>query len=170
MGLFYKKRGVFELYGFSDADLGGDLDDRKSTTGYVFSCGSSCVSWCSKKQDSVSLSTTEIEYKAASLAAQKCVWLRRLIEDIYSSIHKPTIIYGDNQSALKLTTNPVCHARTKHIEIEHHFIRENVLMGSIEVLKVRSKDNIADIFTKSLSKGPFEFLRKELGIISRKSL
>jgi hypothetical protein len=162
MGLFYKKRGVFELYGFSDAELGGDLDDRKSPSGYVFSCGSSCVSWCSKKQDSISLSTTKAEYKAASLAAQECVWLRRLIEDIYSSIHKPTIIYGDNQSAF--------NARTKHIEIEHHFIREKVLMGSIEVLEVRSKDNIADIFTKSLSKGPFEFLREKLGIIFRKSL
>jgi hypothetical protein len=170
MGLFYKKKGVIELYGFSDADLGGDLDDWKSTSSYVFSCGSSCVSWCSKKQDSISLSTTEAEYKVASLAAQECVWLRRLIEDIYSSIHKPTIIYGDNQSALKLTTNSVCHARTKHIEIEHHFIREKVLMGSIEVLEVRSKDNIVDIFTKSLSKGPFEFLREKLGIISRKSL
>ena len=95
-----------------------------------------------------------------SFAAQECVWLRWLIEDIYSSIHKPTIVYGDNQSALKLATNLACHARTKHIEIEHHFICEKVLMGSIEVLEVRSKDNIADIFTKSLSKGPFEFLRE----------
>jgi hypothetical protein len=170
MGLFYKKKGVIELYGFSDADLGGDLDDWKSTSSYVFSCGSSCVSWCSKKQDSISLSTTEAEYKAASLVAQECVWLCLLIEDIYSSIHKPTIIYGDNQSALKLTTNSVCHARTKHIEIEHHFICEKVLMGSIEVLEVRSKDNIVDIFTKSLSKGPFEFIREKHGIISRKSL
>jgi len=171
MGLFFKNGGAFELHGFSDADLGGDLDDRKSTSGYAFSCGSSYISWCSKKQDSVSLSTTEAEYKAASLAVQECVWLRQLIEDIYSPIHKPTIIYGDNQSALKLATNPVCHARTKHIEIEHHFIREKVLMGLIEVfLEVRSKENIADIFTKSLSKGPFESLREKLGIISRKSL
>jgi len=150
--------------------LGGDLDDRTSTSGYAFSCGSSYIFWCNKKQDSVSLSTTEAEYKAPSLAAQECVWLRRLIEDIYSPIQKPTIIYGDNQSVLKLTTNPICHARTKHIEIEHHFNREKVLMGLIEVFEVRSKDNITDIFTKSLSKGPFESLREKLDIISRKSL
>jgi len=90
--------------------------------------------------------------------------------NIYSPIDKSTIIYGDNQSALKLATNPICHARTKHIEIEHNFIRENVLMGLIEVLEMRSKDNIADIFTKSLSKGPFESLKEKLDFISRKSL
>lgn len=128
------------------------MDDRKSTSGYAFSCGSSYISWCSKKQDLVSLSTTEAKYKVASLAAQECVWLRLLIEDIYSPIHKPTIIYGDNQSTLKLATNLVCHARTKHIEIEHHFIREKVLMGLIEVLDVKTKDNIADIFTSHFLK------------------
>jgi len=73
MGLFFKKGAVFELHGFSDANLGGDLDDRKSTSSYAFSCGSSYISWYSKKQDSVSLSTTKAEYKAASLAAQECV-------------------------------------------------------------------------------------------------
>jgi hypothetical protein len=105
-----------------------------------------------------------------SLASQECVWVRRLIVNIDSPIDKSTIIYGDNQSALKLATNLICHARTKHIEIEHNFIRENVLMGLIEVLEVRSKDNIADIVTKSLSKGPFESLKEKLDFISRKSL
>lgn len=148
----------------------GDLDDQKSTSGYIFLCGSVCVSWCSKKKDSMSLSTIKVEYKVASLAAQECVWLRRLIKDIHSSIHKPTIIYGDNQGALKLTRNPVCHARTKHIEIEHHFIHENVLIGSIEVLEVRSNETIADTFTKSLSNCPFEFRRENLVSFLEKSL
>lgn len=170
MGLLYKKGADFSLLGFTDADLGGDLDDRRSTSGYVFSCGSACVSWCSKKQDSVSLSTTEAEYKASTLAAQECTWLRRLVGDVFSPIHKPTKLLGDNQSAIKLATNPVCHARTKHIEIAHHFIREKVLDGTIEALEVRSNDNVADIFTKSLSKGPFEDLRGELGLVSKSSL
>ena len=146
------------------------MDDRKSTSGYVFSCGSACVSWCSKKQDSVSLSTTEAEYKASTFAAQECTWLRRLVGDVFSPICKPTKLLGDSQSAIKLTNNPVCHARIKHIEIEHHFIREKVLDGTIEVSEVRSKDNIAYIFTKSLSKGPFENLHAELGLISKSSL
>ncbi|KAJ8621857.1 hypothetical protein MRB53_030386 [Persea americana] len=97
------------IIGYVDADLGGDLYDRKSTSGYVFSCGSACVSWCSKKQDLVSLSTTEAEYKASSLATQECVWLRWLVDDVHSKIHKPTTLYGDNQSAIKLATNPVAH-------------------------------------------------------------
>ncbi|GKV02840.1 hypothetical protein SLEP1_g15229 [Rubroshorea leprosula] len=170
MGLFYKKEANFSLLGFTDADFGGDLVDRKSTSGYVFLYGGTGISWCSKKQDSVSLSTTEAEYKASALAAQECVWLQRLIEDLDSPIQGSTSLYGDNQSAIRLATNPVCYARTKHIEVEHHFIREKVLEGTISALEVRSQDNVADIFTKSLSKSSFEMLRSQLGIISRKSL
>ncbi|GKV11936.1 hypothetical protein SLEP1_g23148 [Rubroshorea leprosula] len=170
MGLFYKKEANFSLLGFTDADFGGDLADRKSTSGYVFLYGGTSISWCSKKQDSVSLSTTEAEYKASALAAQECVWLRRLIEDLDSPIQGSTSLYGDNQSAIRLATNPVCHARTKHIEVEHHFIREKVLEGTINALEVKSQDNVADIFTESLSKSSFEMLRSQLGIISRKSL
>jgi len=89
---------------------------------------------------------------------------------VASPIHDPTTIFGDNQSALKLATNPVCYARTKHIEIEHHFIRERVLDGTIKVQEVRSNSNVADIFTKFLPKGSFEVLRSQLGLVSRKSL
>ena len=121
----------------------------------------------------MSLSTTEAEYKASSIAAQECVWLRRLVEDVYFSIHKPIIIQGDNQSALKLTINPICHTRIKHIKIEHHFILEmcskdniileNVLNGTIDVMEVHSKDIIVEIFPKSFFKGPFELFRATLG-------
>ena len=84
---------------------------------YVFSCGLAGVSWCGRKQDSVSLFIMEAEYKASSLAAQECVWLRRLVKDVYFSIHKLIIIQGDNQSALKLPTNLVCHARTNILKL-----------------------------------------------------
>ncbi|KAG7551025.1 Zinc finger CCHC-type [Arabidopsis thaliana x Arabidopsis arenosa] len=167
MGLVYKYNAKISLHGFTDADFGGDLDDRKSTSGYVFLCGNTSISWCSKKQPTVSLSTTEAEYKASTLAAQECIWLRRLFEDLFEPINKPVAIYGDNQSAIKLANNPVFHARTKHIELEHHFIREKVLDGTIEALEVRSEDNVADIFTKSLPKGQFELLRSKLGMVDK---
>lgn len=169
-GMFYEKGSKFSLIGYSDASLGGDSENGRSTSGYVFLCGGTGISWCSKKQDSVSQSTAEAEYKASSLAAQECIWLRRVVEDLLSSFSEPTIIHGDNQSALKLALNPTCHARTKHIELEHHFIREKVLEGIIGVSEVRSEDNIADILTKSLQRGPFQMLRRKLGMISRKSL
>ncbi|KAK8963153.1 hypothetical protein KSP40_PGU007585 [Platanthera guangdongensis] len=166
MGLLYRRDSDFALLGYTDADYDGDSDDRRSTSGYVFTCGSSNISWCSKKQDSVSVSTTEAEYKASALAAREAIWLRRLIEDVHEEVQEPTLLRGDNESALKLVNNPVCHTRTMHIEIDHHFIREKVLEGSLLVGHVRSEDNLADIFTKPLSKGPFERLRSLLGLIT----
>ncbi|KAK8951797.1 hypothetical protein KSP39_PZI003445 [Platanthera zijinensis] len=166
MGLLYRRDANFSLLGYTDADYGGDSDDRRSTSGYVFTCGSAGISWCSKKQDSVSVSTTEAEYKASALAAREAIWLRRLVDDVHEEVQGPTLLRGDNESALKLVNNPVCHARTKHIEIDHHFIREKVLEGSLVVGHVRSEDNLADIFTKSLSKGPFQRLRGLLGLIT----
>ncbi|CAM8904964.1 unnamed protein product [Rhodiola kirilowii] len=150
--LFYKRRDNFHLQGYTDADFDGDLDERKSTSGYVFMCNDTSVSWGSKKQDAIALSTTEAEYKAATLAAQKCVWLRRLIDDLHHQIQKAIDLFGDNQSAIKLAHNPICHARTKHIEIEHHFIREKVLDGTIITREVRSESNIADILMQGRSR------------------
>jgi len=167
MGLFFDKKVTSSLVGFTNADFGGDLDDRRSTSGYVFLSGGTSISWCSKKQNSFSLSTTEAEYKAV---AQECIWLQKLANNLHLPITKPTALFGDNQSALKLTNNPVFHAITKHIEIEHHFIREKVLDNIIDALEVRSEKNIADIFTKSLSKTSFEFLCAKLRLISKKSL
>ncbi|KAG6537821.1 hypothetical protein ZIOFF_002920 [Zingiber officinale] len=170
LGLLYEKGVEFSLQGFADADFGGDLDDRRSTSGFVFLRGATSISWCSKKQSSVSLSTTEAEYKASAQAAQECMWLRRLFEDLHVPIDQSIPIHGDNLSAVKLTSNPVFHARTKHIELEHHFIREKVLDGIIDMVAVKSEDNIADIFTKTLPKGAFEDLRSKLGLVLRTSL
>ncbi|KAB2611660.1 hypothetical protein D8674_019692 [Pyrus ussuriensis x Pyrus communis] len=152
-GLLYKRGAGFVMNGYIDADFGRDIDDRRSTSDYVFLCDS-----------------TKPEYKAASFAAQECVWLRRLIKDVYQPRDKSTTLFCDNQSAIKLSSNPVFHARTKHIEIEHHFIREKVLDGTIKNKHVSSKENVADIFTKALSRGPFEALHVKLGLISKTSL
>ena len=93
IGLFFEKKVTSSLVGFTDADFDGDLDDRRSTSGYVFLSGSTSISWCSKKQNSVSLSTTEAEYKAVALAAQECIWLQRLGNDLHLPITKPTALF-----------------------------------------------------------------------------
>ncbi|XP_028765324.1 uncharacterized protein LOC114723298 [Neltuma alba] len=161
-GLLYKKNTKFVLEGFTDADWAGDTNDRHSTSGYCFNVGSAAVSWCSKKQDIVALSSTEAEYVAATMAAQECVWLKRLIKDILHEDEYTVEIKCDNESAIKLALNPVFHARTKHIEVRHHFIREKVLNEEIELTGVRTGAQVADIFTKALVKPKFQSLRKAL--------
>ncbi|KAK3006483.1 hypothetical protein RJ639_016084 [Escallonia herrerae] len=164
-GLRYKKSDSFILSGFVDADWAGDVNDRRSTTGYCFGTGSAAISWCSKKQQNVTLSSTEAEYAAATMATQECVWLKRLISDIYAKVEYVIPIHCDNESAIKLAENPVFHARTKHIEVQHHFVREKVLGQEITLEKVRIGDQVADIFTKALTKEKFEMFRDALGVI-----
>ncbi|KAK8957202.1 hypothetical protein KSP39_PZI000336 [Platanthera zijinensis] len=106
MGLLYERDTSFILQEYSDADYGKDSDDRKSTSGYVFTCGSVSISWYGKKQDSVSVSTTKAEYKTSALTAREAIWLRRLVEDVYEEVRGPTLLRGDNESALKLVNNP----------------------------------------------------------------
>ncbi|XP_047340029.1 uncharacterized mitochondrial protein AtMg00810-like [Impatiens glandulifera] len=170
IGLLYEKDEKSVLQGYVDADFVGDRDDRRSTSGFVFLCGNTSISWYSRKQGSVSLSITEAEYKASAHAAQECIWLRRLWEDFHVKFDQSVPIHGNNLSAIKLTSNPVFHTRTKRIELDHHFIREKLLEIIIEMIAVKSEDNVLDIFTKALSKGPFENLRSKLGLVHRASL
>ncbi|KAK4269228.1 hypothetical protein QN277_022414 [Acacia crassicarpa] len=164
-GLLYKKSNSLTLSGFTDADWTGDANDRHSTSGYCFSTGSAVVSWCSKKQEIVALSSTEAEYVAATMAAQECVWLERLIEDMLQEVDYAVEIRCDNESAVKLASNPVFHARTKHIEVRYHFIREKVLNEEIKLTGVQTKAQVADIFTKALVKPKFQNLRSALGVV-----
>ncbi|RWR99148.1 polyprotein-like protein, partial [Dinothrombium tinctorium] len=117
------------LIGYSDADWGGNTDDRKSTSGYLFQLGGSSLSWNSKKQQTVALSSTEAEYMALSTATQECVWLRNLLQEIGFKQEMPTTIFEVNQACIKLTKSTKNYARTKHIDIRHHFIREKVDSG-----------------------------------------
>ncbi|GKV33525.1 hypothetical protein SLEP1_g42028 [Rubroshorea leprosula] len=116
-GLFYKKADQTDLAGFTDSDYAGDLDDRKSTSGFVFMLGSGAISWSSKKQPIVTLSTTEAEYVAATSCACQVIWLRRIMEELELNQHEATSIYCDNSSAIKLSKNPVLHRRSKHIHV-----------------------------------------------------
>ena len=167
-GLWYKRCENFLLNGFTDADWAGNASDRHSTSGYCFSTGSAVISWSSKKQDVVALSSTEAEYVSATMAAQECIWLKRLVEDMLYQVNYAVQIKCDNESAVKLASNPIFHARTKHIEVRHHFIREKVLSEEIALTSVRTNEQVADIFTKALVKPKFLFFRDALGVVDSK--
>ncbi|XP_048228341.1 secreted RxLR effector protein 161-like [Ricinus communis] len=126
-GLMYKHGAAFSLSDFVDADWAGDVNDRRSTTGFCFTTGSAAISWCSKKQTTVALSSCEAEYVAATMATQECVWLKRLVQELVSTVNYLIPIYCDNKSAIKLSENPVFHTRSKHIETHFHFVREKFL-------------------------------------------
>ena len=153
-----------ELFGYSDADWAGDVDTRRSTSGYVFQIGSGTVSWSSRKQQTVAKSSTEAEYVALSSATQEAVWLRRLMKDLGRQMDAPTTIYEDNQGAIELAKNAKFHNRTKHIDICHHFVRETVVSNEIRVIYCPTEDMIADIMTKGLAKLTFEKLRDLLAV------
>ena len=131
-GTTYSKKAETEaLTGYTDADWGGDCNDYKSTTGYLFQIGGTAVTWKSKKQSCVALSTAEAEYMALSSAAQEAVWMRELISDLRNPPATSTEILEDNQSAISMAKNPQFHGRTKHINIKYHFIREQIANGTI---------------------------------------
>ena len=164
LGLSYKKCADGNLIGYSDADWAGDVDDRHSTSGNVFLLAKGAVSWLSKKQATVALSTAEAKYVALSAATQEAIWLRRLLTDVGESLEDPIVINEDNQGAIAMAENPVGHARAKHIYIRFHFVREGVQNGAIILKYVATGEMIADILTKPLPKHPFEKLVMELGI------
>jgi len=150
-----------KLYGYSDADWGGDISTRKSTSGYVFYASGGVVSWSSKKQSSVALSSTEAEYMALTQAAKEAIWLRRLLDELGFRAQEPpspTLIYEDNQSATALAKNPVYHSRTKHIDIQHHFIRDKVEAREIELEYMSTENMVADVMTKALPRPRFAAL------------
>lgn len=154
------------LIGYSDSDFASDLDTRRSTSGYIFLLTNGPVTWRSRRQNVVSLNTTEAEYIAASLASKEVLWLRKFLSDIGYECVGPTKLKVDNESAIKLIKNPEFHSRTKHIDIQYHFIRENYENKIIDVVYVPSEDQLADIFTKPLPRVRFANLRSGIGVIS----
>jgi hypothetical protein len=164
-GILYSSTEYDVLTGFTDSDFAGSLDDRKSTSGHVFHLGSGVISWASKKQPIVTLSSAEAEYVAATSAACQAVWLRRVLEGLQQKQEGPTTVYCDNNSAIALSKNHVFHQKSKHIDTRYHFIRELVNNGEVHVEHCKSIDQLADIFTKPLAKDIFEFHRNNLGIV-----
>lgn len=167
-GLFYRKENNVTLFGFTDSNYVGDVDDRRSTSGYVFMIGSGAVSWSSKKQQIVTLSTTESEFVAATSCACQAIWLRKLLEELHCHQQGPIPIYCGNSSAIKLSKNPVFHRRSKHIDVRFHFLCDLTKDGTINMIFCRSEDQAADILTKSLKLPTFLKLRQLLGVCSLK--
>ena len=166
LGLRYEQTDN-ELLGYSDADWAGDLNDRKSTSGYTFILSGAAISWKSRKQSCVALSTAEAEYMALASAAQEAIWMSRLICELMYGNRcdmAPVKIYEDNQSAICIAKNQQQHGRTKHIDIKYHFTREQIAMKNIEVAYCRSKDMVADVFTKPLSGPTFKRMCSMLGM------
>ena len=163
-GIKYQKSDSGNLIGYSDADWAGDCDDRHSTTGNLFLMAGGPVSWLSKKQAIVALSTSEAEYVAVSTATQEAVWLRRLLLDLKSPLDCPTVIMEDNQGAIAIARNPIVQTRTKHIDIKYHYVREAVQDGVISLQYCPTNDMIADLLTKGLSKEKFERFRRAMGM------
>ena len=139
-------RGDVSIIGYTDSDYGGCADSRKSTSGYIFQIMGGVIAWRSRLQDCVALSTTEAEYVAASEACKEAIWLSRLASDMGIPQHVPKL-FCDSQSAIALAKNPVYHAKTKHIGVRYHFIRECLANGCISLEKVVSRENAANALT-----------------------
>jgi hypothetical protein len=156
--------GPLHLSAYTDADWAGDPDDRRSTSGYLVYIGSNPITWSAKKQPTVSRSSTESEYRALAIASAELCWIRTLLKDLGIFLSQTPILWCDNVSALAIASNPVFHARTKHIEVDFHFVRERVLRKDLEVKFVSTVDQLADIFTKSLPTQRFIDLQRNLTV------
>jgi len=135
--------------GYTDAD-GSSQDHRRAISGFAFIIDGGTISWSSRKQELVALSTAEAEYIAATHATKEGIWLQRLIGELYNVVITPTTLYCDNQAALTLATTDNFHARTKHIDIRFHFIRHSVETGAFKLIYCPTDDMVADILTKAL--------------------
>ena len=156
------------VFMYADASWGNCLETRRSTTGYVSELYGGTAAWRSRRQATVSLSTAEAEYKASSDTTQQALWLKQLISDLEgTSMEEPMTIYNDNLGAIQLSKNPVKHDQSKHIGLRHHFLRENVVSGNIDLQHVPSENNKADILTKALTKDVFQRLRGMIGLGER---
>ncbi|KAJ9549008.1 hypothetical protein OSB04_021551, partial [Centaurea solstitialis] len=159
-GLYFSSTSSLILRGFSDADWDSDMTDRRSTTGFCFFLGDSLISCRSKKQSLTARSSTEAEYRALADTSQELIWLRSLLSDMGAPQLSPTLLWCDNTSAIQIAHNDVFHERTKHIEIDCHFVRQHVVRKTIQLQSISTDDQPADIFTKAHLPGRF----RELGL------
>jgi len=162
-GIWMRKNGTNAICGYSDADWAGSFD-RKSTTGFCTFVGGNLVTWKSKKQNVVARSSAEAEYRAMASTASELTWIKQVLTDLNVKANEPMQMFCDNQAARHIAANPIFHERTKHIEVDCHYIREKIQAQEIETPFVKSEDQLADIFTKGLSSKVFENISCKLGL------
>ena len=166
-GLRYASSGEIKLHGYADLDWGGSAKDRKSTAGCCFILGSGMISWFSRKQTSIALSTEKAEYIGACSACREVVWLRKMLEGLFDVEIDATDILCDNQSSIKMTENPVFHDKTKHIDIIYHFIRDMVQKGVVKLKYVPTEEQVAYVLTKPKACVKFEYFRYNIGLVRK---
>ena len=162
--LMFEKGKNFRLMGYCDADYAGDRIERKSTSGGCHFLGGNLVSWSSKRQSSIALSTAEAEYMSAASCCSQTLWIKYQLED-YSVREEEIPIYCDNTSAINLSKNPIQHSRVKHIEVRHHFLRDYVQRKMVVLQFIETELQWADIFTKPLSEERFQKIRRNLNMV-----
>jgi len=160
-----REEGKFDLVGWSDSNWAQDCDDRRSISGFVFNVAGSSISWSSKKQATVAISSVEAEYVASANATKEAIWLCTLLTKLDFPPTMATMIHADNQGYIALANNPVSHSRAKHIDIHYYFIRERIECREIRLNYISTKDMLADVFTKALPREAFERFRNLLGVL-----
>ncbi|XP_042511762.1 uncharacterized mitochondrial protein AtMg00810-like [Macadamia integrifolia] len=169
-GLRIVRDSSLQLYAFSDSDWAGFPVTRRSTTGFYTFLGANCISWSAKKQPTVARSSTEAEYRVMATTTAELTWLSFLLRDIGVPQLKPAILFCDNLSALHMTVSPVFHARTKHVELDYHFVCEKVALCLLITRFVPSHRQLADVFTKPLSRRDFHSICIKLGMCAHPQL
>ncbi|RVW35073.1 Retrovirus-related Pol polyprotein from transposon TNT 1-94 [Vitis vinifera] len=165
-GLFFQRTTKKEIEIFSDPDWAGSVTDRRSTSGYCSFVWGNLVTWRSKKQSVVARSSAEAEFRAMAQGICEGIWLNRLLEELRVPLKHPMVLYCDNQAAISIAKNPVHHDRTKHVEIDRHFIKEKIEEGVFKVSYTPTNCQTADILTKALARVNFEDLTEKLGMIN----
>ena len=154
-----------KLKGFVDADLAGDIDSRKSTTGFVFTLGGTAISWGSNLQKVVALSTTEAEYVAMTEAAKEMIWLQTFMKELGQKCDMGTL-YSDSQSGIFLAKNPAFHSKTKHIQVKYHFIRHLLSDEQLKLEKICGSQNPADMLTKGVTVEKLRLCTTSIGLLA----
>ncbi|KAL0545232.1 hypothetical protein IC582_020382 [Cucumis melo] len=163
-GLMFRKTNKKTIEAYTDSDWAGSIVDRKSTSGYCTFVWGNLVTWRSNKQNVVSRSSVEAEYRAMSLGICEEILLQKVLSDLHQECETPLKLFCDNKAAISIVNNPVQH-RTKHVEIDRHFIKERLDSGSICIPYIPSSQQVADVLTKGLLRPNFDFCVSKLGLI-----
>ena len=161
-GLFFVRNNDYKITGYTDADWAGDQTDRKSTSGYFMFVGKNLVTWRSKKQKVVARSSVEAEFRSMAHGVCESIWIKRIIQDLGLRHPEPITLHCDNKAAIAIENNPVQHDRTKHVEVDRHFIKDHLNQGTINFPFVKSEDQLADVLTKAVSGKIFHSLLGKL--------